>query len=61
MGHIARVGEMRNAYKILFWRTEGRTQLERPIGRWEYNIKRHFKEVCFGAIDWIHVAQDMDW
>jgi hypothetical protein len=34
-GHIARVGEMSNAYKILAGNSEGKGQLGRPRRRWE--------------------------
>jgi len=32
-------GEMRNAYKILVGRPEGKRQLGKPRRRWEDNIK----------------------
>jgi hypothetical protein len=31
------MGEMRNAYKILFAKIEGKRQLRRPGRRWKYN------------------------
>jgi hypothetical protein len=34
-GHVARMGEVRGAYNILVWRSEGRRPLERPRRRWE--------------------------
>jgi len=34
--------------------------LERPRRRWEDNIKVDFKEVGFGGMDWIKLAQDRD-
>jgi hypothetical protein len=37
-GHVASMGEMRNAYKILVERPEGKTPLGRPRRRWEDNI-----------------------
>jgi hypothetical protein len=38
-GHTARMGERRNAYKILFGKPEGRRPLGRRRYRWEDNIK----------------------
>jgi hypothetical protein len=35
MGHGARMGEMRNAYKILTGESEGKRPLERPRHKWE--------------------------
>jgi hypothetical protein len=35
---IARMGEMRNAYKILVGKPEGKRPLGRPRRRWEDNI-----------------------
>jgi hypothetical protein len=38
-GHVARVGEKRNAYRILVGKPEGKTLLGRPRRRWVENIK----------------------
>jgi hypothetical protein len=38
MGHIARIGEMRNAYKIFVGKPEGKRPLGRHRRRWEDNI-----------------------
>jgi hypothetical protein len=37
--HVARMGEKRNAYRILLRRPEGKRPLGRPRGRWVDNIK----------------------
>jgi hypothetical protein len=55
-GHVARIGEVRGAHNILVGRPEGRRPLGRPRRRWEDNIK----EIGFGDVDWIHLAQDKD-
>jgi hypothetical protein len=39
VGHVACMGEMRNAYTILVKKTEGKRPLERYGCRWEDNIK----------------------
>jgi hypothetical protein len=58
--HVARMGEVRGAYKILVGRPEGRSPLGRPRRRWEDDIKMDLRETGFGDVDWIHWAQDRD-
>jgi hypothetical protein len=43
-GHVARIGERRNAYRILVGKPEGRRSLGRPRRRWENNIKMDLRE-----------------
>jgi hypothetical protein len=59
-GNVARMGEMRGAYNILIGRPEGSRPLGRPRRRWEDNIKMGLREIGFGDVDWIHLAQDRD-
>jgi hypothetical protein len=59
-GHVARMGEMRGAYNILVGRPEARRPLGRPRRRWEDNIEIDLREIGFGVVDWIHLAQDRD-
>jgi hypothetical protein len=51
---------MRNAYTILVWEPEVESLLGKFRLRWEDNIKMDLREVEFGGVDWIHLAQDMD-
>jgi ribosome biogenesis protein Nip4 len=51
---------MWRAYNIFFGRSEGRSPLGRPRRRWEDNIKTALREIGFGDVDWIHLAQDRD-
>jgi hypothetical protein len=37
--HVARMGEKRNAYRLLVGKSEGKGPLGRPIRRWVDNIK----------------------
>jgi hypothetical protein len=46
-GHVARMREKRNAYRILVGKPEGKRPLGRPRRRWD------------GA-DWMYMAQDRD-
>jgi hypothetical protein len=57
-GHVARIGEVRGLYNILVGRPEGRRPLGRHRRRWEDNIKMDLREIGFGDVDWIHLAQD---
>ncbi|KAJ4438956.1 hypothetical protein ANN_14910 [Periplaneta americana] len=43
-GHVARMGEPRNAYRVLVGRPEGKRPLGRPRRRWEDNIKMDLME-----------------
>ncbi|KAJ4439104.1 hypothetical protein ANN_15061 [Periplaneta americana] len=59
-GHVARMGESRNAYRVLVGRPEGKRPLGRPRRRWEDNIKMDLREVGYDNTDWINLAQDRD-
>jgi hypothetical protein len=43
--HVARMGEKRNAYRILVGRPEGKRPLGRPRHRWVDNIKMDHREI----------------
>jgi hypothetical protein len=60
MGHVSRMGEVRGAYNILVASPEGRRPLGRPRHRWEDNIEMDHREIGFGDVDQIHLAQDTD-
>ncbi|KAJ4432277.1 hypothetical protein ANN_20895 [Periplaneta americana] len=44
-GHVARMSESRNAYRVLVGRPEGKRPLGRPRHRWEDNIKMDLREM----------------
>jgi hypothetical protein len=46
-GHVARMGEVRNAYNILVGKPEGRRPLGRPRCRREDNIRMDLREIGF--------------
>jgi hypothetical protein len=53
-GHVARMGEKRNAYRLLVEKTEGKRPLRRPRRRWVDNIKMDLLEIGLGrcGLDW---------
>jgi hypothetical protein len=59
-GHVPRMGERRNAYRLLVGKPEGKRPLGRPKRRWVDNIKMDILEIGWGGVDWIGLAQDMD-
>jgi hypothetical protein len=51
-GHVARMGETGNAYRILVERPEGKRPLGRPRRRWVDNIKMDLREIGWDGRDW---------
>jgi len=43
--HVARVGEMRHAYRILLGKPEGNKPLGRPRHRWDDKVKLDLQEM----------------
>jgi hypothetical protein len=59
-GHVARMGEKENAYRLLVGKPAGRRPLGRPIRRWFDNIGMDLGGVVWGDVEWIGVLQDKD-
>jgi hypothetical protein len=59
-GHVERMGENRNAHRILVGKSDRKASLGRPGRKWDDNIKIVFIDREWGCMDWINVAQDMD-
>jgi hypothetical protein len=57
-GHVARIGEKRNAYRLLVGKLEGRRPLGRPRRKWVDIIRMDLAEVGWGDVDWIGLAKD---
>jgi hypothetical protein len=57
-GHLAYLGELRNAYKILVRKPEEKRLLGRPKCRREFNIRIYLRKIGSQGIDWIHLAQN---
>jgi hypothetical protein len=49
-GHVARMGEPRNAYRILVGKPEGKRPLGRPRRRWVDNIKTDLRKTGWDGI-----------
>jgi hypothetical protein len=59
-GHVARMGEKRNAYRILLGKPEGKRPLGRSRRKWVDDIKMDLREIGWDGVDWIDIAQDRD-
>jgi hypothetical protein len=57
-GHVARMGEGTDIYRVLVRRAEGEGPLGRPRRRWEDNIKMDLRETGIDGANWIRLAQD---
>jgi hypothetical protein len=56
--HVARMGEERGVYRVLFGRPEGKRPQEEPRLRGEDNIKLDLREIGIDGANWIRRAQD---
>jgi hypothetical protein len=56
-GHVARIGEKRNAYKLV-GKPEGKRLLERPRHRWVDNIRMDLSldGVLWTALVWLRIG-----
>jgi hypothetical protein len=52
-GHVARMEEKRNSYKILVGNPEGKRPLGRPRRRWVDNIEMDPREIGWDEMVWI--------
>jgi hypothetical protein len=57
-GHVARIEEKRNAYRLLVEKPERKRPLGRPRRRWVDNIRMDLGEVRWGDVDRIGLAKD---
>jgi hypothetical protein len=51
---------MRNVYKILVGRPEGKGPLGRPRRKWEDSIRMDLGKIGWEGVDRMHLAQDRD-
>jgi hypothetical protein len=59
-GHVARMVEESEVYRILLGKSEGKRPLGRPRHRWVDNIRMDLQEVGCRYMEWIRLAQDRD-
>jgi hypothetical protein len=50
-GHVARMSDKRNAYRILVAKPEGKISLGRPSHKWVDNIKIDLGEMVWDGLD----------
>jgi hypothetical protein len=51
---------MRNAYRILVRKSEGKRPLKKPWRGWKGNIRMDLRETGRESVDWMHLAQGWD-
>ena len=56
-GHVVRMEEGRNAFKMLTGKPTEKRALGRPRHRWEENITMHLKEISINTRNWVDPAQ----
>jgi hypothetical protein len=56
-GHVARMGEGRNLYRVLVGKLEGKDHLK---DQGVDGIKMDLRETGWRGVEWIHLAQDRD-
>jgi hypothetical protein len=57
-GHVVRMREKWNAYRMLVEEPEGKIPLGRSRRRWVDNIEIDLREIEWDGMDWIDLAQD---
>jgi hypothetical protein len=60
-GHVARMEEGRDAFKILTGTPTGKILLGRPRYRWEYDFGVDLKEMGISTRNWVDSGQDMNY
>jgi hypothetical protein len=55
------MGKNRKVYKVLVGKLEGKRPLEKPKCRWEDEIRIDLREIGWGGVERIKLAQDRGW
>jgi hypothetical protein len=58
--HVARMGNMKNVYKILVAKPNRKKPFRRFGRGWEDNIRTDVTEIRWNVLDWIHLVRDVD-
>jgi hypothetical protein len=59
-GHVTRMGQKRNLYRILVEKSEGKRPLGRPRRWWVDHIKMGLREIGCSCMNWTDLAQNWD-
>jgi hypothetical protein len=54
------MGEERKVYRVLLGKPEGNRPLGRPRSRCENGIRMDLREIGWGSVQWMQLAQDRD-
>jgi hypothetical protein len=57
-GQVAYIAEVRNTFRALVGKAEGKKPLGRTRRRWEDNIRMDLEDIGWEGLDWIHLAQN---
>ena len=60
-GHVARMEEIKSAFRILTDKPTGKRPLGSPKCRWEDNIRMGLKVIGINAGNWVDSPQDRDY
>ena len=60
VGHVACMGEKRDAYRVLVGKHEEKRSFERRRRRWSYNFKVDRQEMGREDVNWIDVSEVND-
>jgi len=55
-GYVACTKEIRNAYKVMVGKPEGKRSLGRPRRSWKDNIRMDLREIGWEVVDSIHLG-----
>ena len=58
MGHVARVGDIKHAYRVLVMKSEGKRTFGRPTYRWKNNNKSDLEEVALTSKELIRIRRE---
>ena len=59
-GHVARIRDRRDAYRVEVGRPNKQTTLGRSRRRWKESMDMNLQELEWGSKDWFFLAQDKD-